>query len=279
MRKILYSILIFIISTATLNARQPTDPKQDVQVGIEIPKDPSGIPRNIQRNRLEQHTVENAALYKESQIRRTERKMILSEIFDPDILMQPITRVIRAVDSIGVTPEYITTILFPDTMEIQDAKTSFGAPLLEFNRNLLRFRPDAKTFHAGNMVISLSDGEKNYEMSIQVSRYYQQDCSVKENQYICWKMRRDWKESKDTKAYPYAYNNLSLYYVYKNVKLLDPLDIISIYEKLKGHVLNLKKDGDFDIVIYEGISYRIIRDDTFGEIYYRMHKYRVKAGA
>ena len=272
-------VLYMVLLAVNLEARQAKNEKEDTLVGRDITKDPSGIPREIQRARIEQDTVDNAALYKRSQIRRTERKMILSEIFDPDILMQPITRVIRAIDSIGVTPEYITTILFPDTMEIKDAKSSFGAVLLEFNKNLLRFRPDDKTFHAGNMVITLSDGTKNYEMSIQVSRYYQQDCTVKNNQYICWKMRRDWTESKSTKAYPYAYNNLSIYYVYKNAKLLDPMDVISIYEKLKAHPLNLKRDGDFDVVKYDGIDYRIIRDDTFGDIHYRAHTYRVKIGS
>jgi hypothetical protein len=278
MKRAFLSVLCIFVLTGVLEARQVRK-VDNPQVGIDIPVDPSGIPVGIQRNRIEMDTVKNVAYYKESQQKRTQRKMILSEIFDPDVLMQPITRVIRAIDSIGVTPEYITTILFPNEMEIKDAKTSFDAPLLEFNRNLLRFRPNQESFHAGNMVITLSDGQKNYEMSIQVSRYYQKDCTVKSNQYICWKMKKDWTKSKSSKAYPYAYNNLSLYYVYKNAKILEPMDIISIYEKLKGHPLNLKRDGDFDVVTYDGISYRIIRDDTFGEIYYRAHKYRVKVGS
>lgn len=279
MKKIVWGILYTMIITTVLEARQNPQTVNTPQVGIDISIDPSGVPVQLQRDRIEMNTVKNADIYKESQIKRMQRNMVLSEIFDPDVLMQPVTRVIRAIDSIGVTPEYITTILFPHEMEIKDAKTSFDAPLLEFNKNLLRFRPNQKNFHAGNMVITLSDGQKNYEMSIQVSRYYQKDCTVKSEQYICWKMKKDWTKSKSSKAYPYAYNNLSVYYTYKNAKILDPMDIISIYEKLKGHPLNLKKDGDFDVLTYDGISYRIIRDDTFGEIYYRAHKYRVKVGS
>jgi len=279
MKKIVWGILYTMIIVGVLEARQNPQTVNTPQVGIDISIDPSGVPVQLQRDRIEMNTVKNADLYKESQIKRMQRGLVLSEIFDPDILMQPITRVIRAIDSIGVTPEYITTILFPHEMEIKDAKTSFDAPLLEFNKNLLRFRPNQKNFHAGNMVITLSDGQKNYEMSIQVSRYYQKDCTVKNEQYICWKMKKDWTKSKSSKAYPYAYNNLSVYYTYKNANILDPMDIISIYEKLKGHPLNLQKDGDFDVVTYDGISYRIIRDDTFGEIYYRAHKYRVKVGS
>jgi len=278
--KYIWKILLVIMGvTMVLSARQPRANKNQPSVGVEIPSDPSGVPRNLQRDRVESKTVENALLYKETQIRRVQREMVLAEIFDPDILMQPIVRAIRAIDSIGVSPEYITTILFPDSMEIKDTKTSFGAPLLEFNRNLLRFRPDAKSFHAGNMVITLSDGTKNYEMSIHVSRYYQQDCTVKDNQYLCWKMKKQWTKSKDSKAYAYAYNNLSVYYVYKNAKTIDPMDVISIYEKLKSHPLNLSRDGDFDVVNYQGIDYRIIRDDTFGEIHYRAHTYSVKVGS
>jgi len=279
MKKFVLGMLSIVLLVGVLEARQNVRAENMPQVGIDVSVDPSGVPVQIQRDRIEMNTVKNADLYKESQIKRTQRKMVLSEIFDPDVLMQPVTRVIRAIDSIGVTPEYITTILFPNEMEIQDAKTSFDAPLLEFNKNLLRFRPNQETFHAGNMVITLSDGQKNYEMSIQISRYYQKDCTVKNDQYICWKMRKDWTKSKSSKAYPYAYNNLSIYYTYKNAKILEPMDIISIYEKLKGHPLDLKKDGDFDVVMYDNISYRIIRDDTFGEIYYRAHKYRVKVGS
>jgi len=279
MKKFVLGMLSIVLLVGVLEARQNVRAENMPQVGIDVSVDPSGVPVQIQRDRIEMNTVKNADLYKESQIKRTQRKMVLSEIFDPDVLMQPVTRVIRAIDSIGVTPEYITTILFPNEMEIKDAKTSFDAPLLEFNKNLLRFRPNQETFHAGNMVITLSDGQKNYEMSIQISRYYQKDCTVKNDQYICWKMRKDWTKSKSSKAYPYAYNNLSIYYTYKNAKILEPMDIISIYEKLKGHPLDLKKDGDFDVVMYDNISYRIIRDDTFGEIYYRAHKYRVKVGS
>jgi hypothetical protein len=279
MKKIVLGILYTIMITGVVEARQNIQVANTPQIGIDVSIDPSGVPVQLQRDRIEMNTVQNADLYKESQIKRTKRKMILSEIFDPDVLMQPVTRVIRAIDSIGVTPEYITTILFPHEMEIKDAKTSFDAPLLEFNKNLLRFRPNQESFHAGNMVISLSDGQRNYEMSIQISRYYQKDCTVKNDQYICWKMKRDWTKSKSSKAYPYAYNNLSIYYTYKNAKILDSMDIISLYEKLKGHPLNLKTNGDFDVITYDGISYRIIRDDTFGEIYYRAHKYRVKVGS
>ena len=272
-------MLCVLAIASVAEARQRVDVENVPQVGIDISVDPSGVPAELQRDRIEMNTVKNADLYKEIQIKRRQRNLVLAEMFDPDILMQPVVRVIRAIDSIGVTPGYITTILFPNEMEIKDAKTSFDAPLLEFKNNLLRFRPNAKTFYAGNMVITLSDGQKNYEMSIQVSRYYQKDCTVKNDQYVCWKMKKEWTKSKSSKAYPYAYNNLSVYYTYKNAKILEPLDIISIYEKLKGHPLSLKKDGDFDVVMYDGISYRIIRDDTFGEIYYRAHKYRVKVGS
>jgi len=279
MKNIIQLCIGILLFATILHAKQSLKTEDLPQVGVDVPKDPSGVPLGIQRNRLEANTIENQALYKEMQIKRTQREMILSEIFDPDILMQPITRVIRAIDSIGVTPEYITTILFPSNMEIKDAKSSFNAPLFEFNRNLLRFRPDAKSFFAGNMVITLSDGTKNYEMSIHVSRYYQRDCTIEKDQYVCWKMHKEWKKNKSTKAYPYAYNNLSLYYTYKNAKILDNMDVISIYEKLKGQVLNLQRNGDFDVIQYDGVSYRIIRDDTFGDIHYRAHIYRIKIGS
>jgi hypothetical protein len=252
---------------------------QNIRPGTDIPRSEGFKQRDVARSRFELSTVEKQAAYKEAQIRKIQRQLILSEIFDTDILMQPITRVIRAIDTIGITPEYITTILMPSNITIMEAQASFDAALLERKQNLLRLRPKRKGFASGNIVLTLSDGNKNYEMTIIVNRYYQQDCQINDGGYICKKMRQVWTQDKNSKSYAYAFNNLSLYYHYISPSILDPLDAIAEYEKLKKKRLNIKSDGDFDMFVFRGISYKIIRDDTHGDIYYRAHKYRVIIGA
>lgn len=277
-------LLLLLASMVTINAATPYERNKkrgdrDVAVvGKDVPQDASGKPSSVIRDRIEATTVERADKYKETQVRRMERELILQEIFDTDILMQPITRIIRAIDTIGVTPEYITTILFPHNMTILEAQASFETALLERKHNLLRFRPSRNVFASGNIVITLTDGNKNYEMTIIVNRYFQKDCHVDKNEYICKKMRKRWPEAKDTKSYAYAFNNLSIYYRYINAKILDPLDTIAEYEKLKKKPLSIPQDGGYDVFVYRGVSYKIIRDDTHGDIYYRAHQYRVVVG-
>jgi len=261
------------------DAQQKNSTRKGNPIGTILPQESSGKPRTVIRDRLESTTVERRSNYKEQQIRKTQRQLVLTEIFDTDILMQPVTRVIRSIDVLGITPEYITTVLFPSNMKIMEGQASFKTSLFEKKNNLLRFRPDRDTFASGNIVLTLSDGTKNYEMTLIVNRYYQKDCHIDNNEYICKKIRKQWSESKSSKSYAYAYNNLSIYYKYINAQILDSLDVISTYEKLKGKNLSLNTDGDYDVFIYKGVSYRIIRDDKHGDIYYRAYKYRIKVGA
>jgi len=189
--------------------------------------------------------------------------------------MTPITRLIRAVDSIGVSPTYITTIMLPPNMKIVNVQASFSAQILEFHKNMLRFRPNEK-FVTGNIIITMTDNSKNYTMTIFVNRYFQKDCKINKNSYICKRITGEYSDSKDSKRYKYTYDNLSAMYVYKNPIKVDSLNAMALYEKLKGR-LHLVREQDYVMFNYRGITYKIIKDNKFGDVYYRGNKYRVEA--
>lgn len=245
--------------------------ERGMQTGADIPRG-THAKKMVERNRIEYSTVDNAPLYKEAQVRRYERRRILNEVFDPAILMTPVKRVIRPIDTIGISPTYITQIVFPDNMTISDAVSSFNCATFGFNKNLLRVRPTSRDFYSGNIVLTLTDGTKNYAMTIFVDRYYQKDCKIDNGEYICKKAR---PVSESDEGYKYSYNNLSTFYVYGNPKRIDDMEAFLIYERLTQKTLDIKNDGDMVTFKYDGIFYDIIRDDRKGKISYRGKTYRV----
>ncbi|HHO42565.1 MAG TPA: hypothetical protein ENN12_04315 [Epsilonproteobacteria bacterium] len=273
------------IEAQDYSSRNNTQNNRMMAQGIEVPKNTGAINQEVVRNRFEMSTTENAKAYKEAQIRKTDRMRILNEVFDPAILMAPVKRTIRPVDTIGISPTYISQIVFPDTMKIQDATASFACHVLEYSRNLLRIRPDANTFFSGNIVLTLTDGKKNYAMTIFAERYFQEDCRIDNGEYICRKKRglattsqvqmQEQRSPTDEDAYAYAYNNLSSFYVYTNPKKIDDMEAFLLYERLSGKVLDIEEENGQVTFKYEGIYYIIIRDEISGTISYRGKQYRV----
>lgn len=246
--------------------------------GVDVPV--STNPRKgVVRDRTELDTGKNASKYKDAQYKRMERDRVLNEIFDPLILMTPIVRVIRPIDSIGISPAYITQIVFPANIVITDMVASFDVKIFESNRNIMRIRPDARTFFAGNIVLTLSDGSKNYTMNIFAERYYKDECREdrEENNYIC-RRKREVGLSNDSK-YAFSYNNLSTLYRYINPVAIDDIEVIALYERLYGKNLYIENNGESVTINYQGINYTITRDDKFGSyeggIMYRGVGYRV----
>lgn len=245
-------------------------------VNVPVSTEPN---KGVVRDRLELDTGKNSSIYKDAQYKRMERRRVLNEIFDPRILMNPIIRTIRPIDHIGISPAYITQIIFPEEMVITDTVASFETKIFEGNRNILRLRPDANTFFAGNIVINMSDGSKNYTMSIFVERYYNDECreDAEERSYVCRKRMSIGLDNNS--KYKYTYNNLSTVYQYTNPHAVDNMEVIALYERMMGKTLSIKRNGLSVGLRYDGIEYTITRDDRYGSyeggIMYRGIGYRV----
>lgn len=276
------AIVVFLCGNLFAYAEQPYNQDSQTKVnyiqGVDIPVD-TNPDKTVVRDRVELDTGKNASAYKEAQYKAMERNRVLNEVFDPMILMTPVVRVIRPIDAIGISPAYITQIILPDEMIITDIVSSFETKILESKNNNLRIRPNAQTFFAGNLVLSLTDGTKNYTMNIFVERYYRDECEEdnQENKYICRKKREI--GLKNESKYSYSYNNMSTLYKYVNPEPIDDMEVIALYERLNGKSLHIEGNGDMEVVNYQGISYTITRDDEFGSyeggIMYRGIGYRV----
>lgn len=276
----LYSLAVLLLSPSTAMAERRTqgDKGEKLEVGKEIQLTPNPY-KKVVRDRLELDTGKNANAYKELQYKSMERDRVLNEIFDPYILMTPVVRVIRPIDTIGISPAYITQIVFPDKYVITDIMASFPTVVFEATRNNLRLRPDMHNFYAGNIVLSLTDGKKNYTMTIFAERYYSSECreDPELNSYIC--RRKKAVGLKNDSKYAYTYNNLSTVYKYTKPKPLDGMEVIALFERMNGRTLHIRNNLDSVSMVYNGITYIITRDDRFGSydggIMYRGIGYRV----
>ncbi len=275
-----HAIILFGFTASAMAEQRDNNPqdKNAYVQGVDVPLS-TNPNKSVLRDRTELDTGKNARDYKTAQYKSMERDRVLNEIFDPLVLMTPIERVIRPIDSIGISPAYITQIIFPADIVITDMVTSFEVKILESNRNILRIRPDAKTFFAGNIVLTLTDGSKNYTMNIFAERYYKDECREdnQENNYIC-RRKKEVGLSNDSE-YTYTYNNLSTLYRYVNPAPIDDMEVIGLYERLNGKSLHIESNGGTVTINYQGIAYTITRDDKFGSfeggIMYRGVGYRV----
>lgn len=271
-------LLAVLPQTVFAEQRDHNQEQSSYRDGQHIPVD-SYPNKQVVRDRVELNTGANAHQYKEIQYKQMERDRVLNEIFDPLILMTPVERTIRPIDVIGISPAYITQIVFPAEFIVTDHVASFATSLFEAEKNIVRIRPDINTFFAGNMVLTLSDGRKNYTMSIFAERYYSNECKedASEKSYICRKKREVGLQN--TSKYTYAYNNLSTLYRYTNPVPIDDMAVIALYERMNGRLLHIRENGEAVSLSYEGINYTITRDDRFGSfeggIMYRGVGYRV----
>ena len=248
--------------------------------GIDVPITDNPRKHNL-RDRFEMDTAKNFRKYKRTQYKSTERSKVLGEVFDLSILMSPVTRVIREIDIIGLSPTYVSKIKLPVNTVITDVLPSFDTKILEFEENMLRLRPDAKTFYSGNMIISFTDGRKNFSMTIFCERYYADECKKNKSgdNYIC--RRKNSLGIQNSSDYTHAYNNLSTVFDYRRPTPLKDFEVISLYERLNRKSLCIKEDGAQVSFVYEGITYTIGRDNRFGGyvggVMYRGIGYRIHA--
>ena len=269
--------LIVLGATQSLMAKTSTNQdrgKQSLIEGIDIPI--SQIPqKKVVRDRMEMNTGNNAKTYKDIQFKRNERAKVLNEVFDPMILMTPVVRTIRPVDMIGISPTFVTQIILPKEMVVVSMVPSFKTNIFSHKANTITVQPDSESFYMGNIIVSLTDGKRNYSMTIFMERYFRDDCEEdRENRsYVCRKKRERGIRSGSQEKYAYSYNNLSSVYKYVEPKTIDGMQAIIFYERINKKLLNLKKDGDFVLMNYDGVLYRIERDETNGDIVYRNKSY------
>ena len=180
-------------------------------------------------------------------IQKDRRNKELFDRFDKAVINhKPVVKPIDTLDEIAVHPYFTTTILLPPGSIISYASASDSAEVLKYNENVLLFRPK-KDFEIANIAILYSLNKKNRVLNIIARRF----------------------DPKDPRG-----DMLNIIYSYKDVPKRSGLEVIEAYVKEYGHLPR----RNYNYIYIDGVLYRIVKDDKYGDIMIRGNKYRVSCG-
>lgn len=181
------------------------------------------------------------------------QKEIMNETLDISILQKPLKKPLKTVDTIFLHPSFITTIIMPTNLTLSDCTPSFDTTVFRYEKNIFYIQPTREA-SVGNITIALTDGVKNYTITLFVKKYFKElDCVNEGENYKC------------------ADDYLSTIIQYAYPKRLDTITKLQIVEKyLRLHnkeKLTISKNLDFVTLKDMGETFYIIRDDEFGKIF------------
>jgi hypothetical protein len=194
---------------------------------------------------------------------RDKYNKLLNETIHLDYMLNPETRPLKSIDTLYIHPNHITTIVLPLDMELKTAKASFQTDVFELNENTVLIKPN-RDFNTGNIVVTATNKNKNYVFNFILRKI--------EVSFVSF--------DSDYNKYLIENNYLSLIYQYERKKTEDKFEILQKYiqvNDIKSYDLDkvFQKEGDFDILMSNGIAYYIIKDSRFGEINYADINFRI----
>ncbi|MDA3053302.1 hypothetical protein OFO01_06940 [Campylobacter sp. JMF_01 NE2] len=165
-----------------------------------------------------------------------------------EYLIAPEQRILKDVDIISLHPQFISTLTFPAQIKILSMQSSIDMKQMQFQQNVLLIQP-AVSFGHGNIFITYQSENKNYSMNLLVKSYDEKEGPLKISYHYSW--------NNDTK--------------------IDYVGVLKHYLALNGEkpLRALRKDGDHDVVILNGITYYIIRDSVNGNIDYGNQRFTI----
>lgn len=179
--------------------------------------------------------------------KKDEELTYLFDDFDETLLnYKPIQKPISTIDRIMTHPYFTTTILLPSGAVISSVDMSVEPITLKYEQNTILLRVK-KDFKISNMTIIYSLEKKNYVANFIVEKYDRQKTDEK----------------------------LNLVFDFQNVKRRDDFEVINLYVKTYGAY----PKEDYNYIEIDGITYRIIKDNKFGNLNVGNTKYRVDTGS
>lgn len=179
--------------------------------------------------------------------KKDEELTYLFDDFDETLLnYKPIQKPISTIDRIMTHPYFTTTILLPNGAVISSVDMSVEPITLKYEQNTILLRVK-KDFKISNMTIIYSLEKKNYVANFIVEKYDRQKTDEK----------------------------LNLVFDFQNVKRRDDFEVINLYVKTYGAY----PKEDYNYIEIDGITYRIIKDNKFGNLNVGNTKYRVDTGS
>lgn len=196
------------------------------------------------------------AIYQKIINSRDKYNKLLNETLNLEYMMNPEIRPFKSMDSIFIHPNHITTIVLPTDIELKTAKASFRADVFDLSENSILIKPD-RDFNTGNIVVTATNKKENFIFNIFIRKI--------EIPFVSF--------DSDYNKYLIENNYLSLIYQYERKNIEDKFAIVQKYLKtnnIKSDDLGVvfSNEGDYDMMIYKGVTYYIIRDSRFGTINY-----------
>lgn len=145
-------------------------------------------------------------------------------------------------DSISLHPYFTFSLLLPAGSVISHVDSSQAMAVLKFENNAVMIRPNSD-FKVANFTILYKLGEKNHILNILATLY-------KKNEEL---------------------DKLNLVYSYENVQKIDDLKVIEAYIRENNGMPKQK----YSYIQIDDISYRIVEDNEYGNIFINNKKYRV----
>jgi len=209
------------------------------------------VPPVVQKERFELNLKK--PIVKDLQRKVKRKQSLLDGTLDIAVLQKPIYRAMRTIDTLYLHSNFITTIIFPKNIVIKTAGASFSTNEFSYSQNILLLQP-TNNARNGNIVFSLSNGNRNYMMTIFVKQYFgKEKCRVENGNYKC------------------ADDYLATIIKYVQPKKLTvdfQLQLLEDYLRLNGlKKLTIPHNLGYVVLQKGKETYYIIRDDEFGTIF------------
>lgn len=170
----------------------------------------------------------------------------LREAFDgfsqKEINYKPVIRPIASMDSISLHPYFTFSLLLPAGSIISHIDSSAPMAVLKYENNAVMIRPNSD-FKVANITILYKLDEKNHILNV-LATFYEKNKEL---------------------------DKLNLVYSYQNIPKIDDLAVIQAYVKEHNSLPKQK----YSYIQIDDISYRIVEDDKYGNIFIENKKYRV----
>ncbi|MBD3822994.1 MAG: hypothetical protein IE916_00600 [Epsilonproteobacteria bacterium] len=256
------SLGLFLVTALAFGANGYNyDQKGAAATSLPLPdnKDKNKDNSNLIRNRFEMDLDKDVA--REVTQKRDEFQRTMHRTEGLEMLMTPLEKPFKSIDSLEVTSEFTTTVFFPDRYKITGALPSEELDRLEHSANILTIKPK-RNFLEGNIFVALTDGQKNTGMTINLYRHLPN------------------RPNPDAYSSPLAEGNqyISTMIIYIDKPNVPYEEILDAYFTLAecDPSLIFTEDGVFDVLIYQNVPFYIIRDDKFGFISLNDINYRIE---
>lgn len=170
----------------------------------------------------------------------------VKEAFDgfsqKEINYKPVIRPISTMDTITLHPYFSVSLVLPQGAIISHIDSSSEMNVLKYENNIALIRPKSD-FEIANFTIIYKLNDTNFILNLLANRYKKDE----------------------------ALDRLNLVYSYSKTKKLSNLEVIQAYVKQNGSYPKNK----YSYIKIDDISYRIVEDSKYGDIFVNQKKYRV----